>query len=120
MQKIITSKNDATKSLSQQELKNLRRAEARHQIELLQEAKMLHDHLADFWDDSLDLPRHWHATDMRLYPAELEKILGPAEQPPGERLVEHTLTKRSTASAYLPRARVIPADNAINSSQIMR
>ena len=61
------SKQQSTRPLSQREIKDLRRAEARHRIELLQEAKTLHDHLADFWDESLDRNRGRHATDMRLY-----------------------------------------------------
>jgi hypothetical protein len=73
------SKQQSTRPLSQREIKDLRRAEARHRIELLQEAKTLHDHLADFWDESLDGNRDRHATDMRLYYAELETIIGSTE-----------------------------------------
>ena len=70
------SKRQSTRPLSQREITDLRRAEARHRIELLQEAKTLHDHLADFWDESLDGNRDRHATDMRLYYTELETIIG--------------------------------------------
>ena len=117
MQKKTTSKNGDTKSMSQQELKNLRRAQARHRIELLQEAKTLHDHLADFWDDSLSLPRREYATDMRLYPAELEKILGSQEQSLSGRVDDRALTRRPIASANLPRERVTPAQDALMTTQ---
>lgn len=120
MQKIITTKNDATKTLSEKEKRNLRRAEARYKIELLQEAKLLHDHLAEFWDDSLDAPKHRHATDMRLYPSELEKILGPDKQTLGERAEENTLTTRPPTSAYLSTARLIKADDSVKNAQMMR
>jgi hypothetical protein len=39
---------------SKQNLKKLRAAEARYQYELLEEARTLKDHLADFWDLRLD------------------------------------------------------------------
>ena len=79
------STKDTKRSLSQQELINLRRAQARHRIELLQEAKTLHNHLAEFWDETLDPSAGRHASDMRIYKAEMEKIFG-TSLPMGARL----------------------------------
>ena len=96
------SKQQSTRPLSQREIKDLRRAEARHQIELLQEAKTLHDHLADFWDESLDGNRNRHATDMRLYHTELETIIGSTEDSGGTTgtyLIDAALQKTDFACA---------------------
>ena len=120
MRKITTIKNETTKTLSPQEQKNLRRAEARHRIELLQEAKLLHDHLADFWDDSLELSTHRRALDMRLYPAELAQILEPDKQTQDQQADENTLIRRPITSAYVPRTRVPGADDSVSNAQLMR
>lgn len=120
MRKITTIGNDATKPLTPKEQKYLHRAQARHRIELLQEAKLLHDHLADFWDDSLESPTHRHASDMRLYPAELEQILGPDKQTQDQQVDENTLVRRPKTSACVPITRVPGADESVRNAQLMR
>ena len=120
MQNSTTTYNAATALLLQQQQKNLRRAEARHRIELLQEAALLHGHLEDFWDDSLDLRGRRATSDMRLYAAELKKILGPDTQGLGERVEKKVLTTRSNASADLSRAPTAPADDALTLTHYAR
>ena len=54
MQTTTPDKKTSVKSQSMKNLKRLRAAEARRRFELLQEQRLLRDHLADFWDTSLD------------------------------------------------------------------
>jgi len=50
MRKTTPHKQELDESQSRPNLKRLRAAEARYRFELLQEERMLQDHLADFWD----------------------------------------------------------------------
>lgn len=50
MQNTIPHKHKLDGTQSRSKAKSLRAAEARRRFELLQEERMLQDHLADFWD----------------------------------------------------------------------
>jgi len=50
MQNTIRHKHKLDRTQSRRIAKSLRAAEARRRFELLQEERMLKDHLADFWD----------------------------------------------------------------------
>lgn len=118
--KANSNKQIATKPLSQKELKKLRLAEARHHYEMLQEAKILHEHLAEFWDESLDHRRPRQATDMHLYPAELETNVGTAEIKGTAQWHEQTENTPSTMPTYYSKAQVIPLKNEIIDTHTMR
>jgi len=50
MQNTIPHKHKLDGTQSRSKAKSLRAAEARRRFEMLQEERMLQDHLADFWD----------------------------------------------------------------------
>ena len=50
MQKMNPNKHAFQSTKSRRESKALRRAKARRHFELLQEKRLLDDHLAEFWD----------------------------------------------------------------------
>lgn len=54
MKSMTPEKAGRDKSQYRQTLKGLRAAEARLRFELLQEQRLLQNHVADFWDASLD------------------------------------------------------------------
>ncbi len=56
-QSATTDARESHRAQSRQNAKRLRAAEARRQFELLQEKRLLQDHLADFWDPGLDKKR---------------------------------------------------------------
>ena len=65
MHTATTDKNELDRTHSRQSLKRLRAAEARRRFELLQEQRLLQDHLADFWDTSLDRKRGYDSLPVR-------------------------------------------------------
>jgi hypothetical protein len=57
MQARTTSKQELSRIPTQRNTRKLDVAEARHKIELLQEARLLQEHLAEFWE--LPDDKHW-------------------------------------------------------------
>mgnify|MGYP001822496135 CR=1 FL=1 len=66
MKSMTPEKAGRDKSQYRQTLKGLRAAEARLRFELLQEQRLLQNHVADFWDASLDR----HSGNVRWPPQE--------------------------------------------------